>query len=60
MNIYDKKQIKCARCEKFVGEAEINAKIIYPLCGDCADPYSDGFEKIQYAVSEIKNKFSNK
>ncbi|MFB5631399.1 MAG: hypothetical protein ACE5RN_07410 [Nitrosopumilaceae archaeon] len=58
MNIYDKKQIKCARCGSFVGEVEYDAKIIFPLCGNCADPYSDGFDKIQYSITRLKNVLS--
>ena len=58
MNIYDKKQIKCARCDNFVGEVVYNAKIIYPLCGNCADPISDGLDKVQYTMTRLVNKFS--
>ena len=39
MNIYDTKQIKCYQCGKWVGEVAYDALIIYPLCGDCADPF---------------------
>jgi hypothetical protein len=58
MNIYDKKQIRCTRYGNFVGEVEYNAKIIFPLCGNCTDPYSDGLDKIQYTMTRLKNKFS--
>ena len=35
MNIYDKKQIKCSLCGKFIGEIDINSSIIFPLCSKC-------------------------
>lgn len=36
MNIYNKKQIKCSACGKFLGEIDNEAKIAYPLCGKCS------------------------
>lgn len=35
MNIYDKKQIKCSICGKFIGEIDITSSIIFPLCSKC-------------------------
>lgn len=35
MNIYDKKQIKCSICGKFIGEIDIQSSIIFPLCKKC-------------------------
>ena len=62
MNIYDKKIIKCTKCNKSIGEIDYDAEIVYPQCGDCADPkphYSD-YQKIRYGrfpldVISIKN-----
>jgi hypothetical protein len=35
MNIYDKKQVKCSVCGKFVGEIDIQASVIFLLCEKC-------------------------
>ncbi len=35
MNIYDTKSIHCSRCEKFIGEIDYNAIVIFPKCGKC-------------------------
>lgn len=39
MNIYDTKQVNCYRCGRWVGEVDSEAGIIYPKCGDCANPF---------------------
>lgn len=36
MNIYDKKEISCSACGRFIGEIDYKAKVAYPLCGKCA------------------------
>ncbi|AFS81107.1 UspA domain-containing protein [Candidatus Nitrosopumilus koreensis AR1] len=35
MNIYDKKQVKCSVCGKFIGEIDIKSSIRLPLCEKC-------------------------
>lgn len=35
MNIYDKKQVKCSVCGKFVGEIDIKSSVRLPLCEKC-------------------------
>lgn len=35
MNIYDKKQVKCSICGKFIGEIDIQASIVFLLCEKC-------------------------
>ena len=35
MNIYEKQQIKCLECGKFIGEIDIDSSITYPLCKKC-------------------------
>ena len=56
MNLYDTKQITCYRCGKFIGEVDINAEILCPKCGDCADPFPYGDDKILYTMNRIINK----
>lgn len=41
MNIYDTKPIRCAQCDKMIGEIDYNAHVIRPLCGQCYDPKPD-------------------
>lgn len=36
MNIYDKTQINCSNCGKFIGELDVGSSLIFPLCGACA------------------------
>jgi hypothetical protein len=38
MNIYDTKVIRCAKCDKCIGEANYDAEIILPKCSKCANP----------------------
>lgn len=38
MNIYDKRVICCSECDKYVGEVDYDAEIIFPKCGKCANP----------------------
>ena len=38
MNIYDTKVIRCAKCDKYIGEVNYDAEIIFPKCGKCANP----------------------
>ena len=56
MNIYDTKPIYCVRCEKNIGEADYEAKIINALCGQCANPLPEG-DKILYTVSHYKSEY---
>ena len=35
MNLYDKKIIKCVKCNKQIGEIDIGTKIIYSICQSC-------------------------
>lgn len=35
MNIYDKKQITCSICGKFIGELDVGTSVIFPLCAKC-------------------------
>ena len=38
MNIYDTRVIRCAVCEKCIGEVDYDAEVIFPKCGKCANP----------------------
>ena len=38
MNIYDKIIIRCVICKNSIGEINYDAEVIFPRCGECADP----------------------
>ncbi|MEE8181281.1 MAG: hypothetical protein V3T67_05520 [Nitrosopumilaceae archaeon] len=59
MNLYDTKVIRCARCEKCMGEIDYDAEVIRPLCGQCANPLPEG-DDILYTVSNIINQHKQK
>lgn len=55
MNIYDMKQIRCIKCEKFIGEVDFDAEIIRPLCGRCANPIPEIINvNLQNTIKKIK------
>ena len=35
LNLYDKKQIKCSTCGKFIGEISNASSVVFPLCDIC-------------------------
>jgi hypothetical protein len=53
MNLYDTKQLCCAKCSKFIGEVDCDAKIINALCGICANPLPAG-DSILYTISNFQ------
>ncbi|HXX05548.1 MAG TPA: hypothetical protein VEJ68_01885 [Candidatus Bathyarchaeia archaeon] len=53
MNIYDKKSVRCSRCDKFIGEIDYDAIVTLPKCGRCANPLPEGDDKIMYVVSKF-------
>lgn len=56
MNIYDKRIIRCSKCDKYIGEADYDAEIILPKCGNCANPIPaipDPVERVFRADKEI-------
>lgn len=53
MNIYDKKSVYCSQCERFIGEIDIDAVVVLPKCGRCANPLPEGDDKVQYIVSKF-------
>lgn len=61
MNIYDKKQIKCSICGKFIGEIDVDAKVVFPLCKTCKkrEIITDkkGISKILVPVDDTKKSF---
>lgn len=56
MNIYDKKVVKCARCNQSIGEVDYDAQIILPKCGKCTDPMPEGDDKAMYIASKYMTK----
>ncbi|HEY8109619.1 MAG TPA: hypothetical protein VIG05_01985 [Candidatus Nitrosotenuis sp.] len=56
MNIYDTKIIRCTKCDKYIGEVEYDAEIVFPKCGSCANPIPDGLDKLTYTINSFNNK----
>lgn len=54
MNLYDTKQINCYRYDKWLGEVDREALIIYPKCGSCADPYPVGYDLVPSLEIEVQ------
>lgn len=52
MNIYDKKIVRCSRCDQCIGEVDYDAEIMLPKCGQCANPLPEGDDKVLYNVSK--------
>ncbi|MEO9277795.1 MAG: hypothetical protein ABI340_08490 [Nitrososphaera sp.] len=52
MNIYDKKSVRCSKCDRFIGEIDYDAVVTLPKCGRCANPTPEGDDKVQYIVSK--------
>jgi len=40
MNLYDKKIVRCVKCEKQIGEIDIGTKIVYSICNSCENKNS--------------------
>jgi hypothetical protein len=59
LNLYDTISISCVKCEKSIGEIDYDAKVINPLCGQCANPLPEG-DKILYTISYFQTQFKNK
>jgi hypothetical protein len=53
MNIYDKKSIHCSQCDRFMGEIDVDAVVVLPKCGRCANPMPEGDDKVLYIVSKF-------
>jgi phage FluMu protein Com len=56
LNIYDTKIIRCTKCNKYIGEVEYDAEIVFPKCGNCANPIPDGLDKLAYTINSFNNK----
>lgn len=50
LNLYDTKTIKCAICQKAIGEVDFDAEIIRPKCGQCSNPIPDTRDKMPYLI----------
>lgn len=53
MNIYDKKSVRCSKCDRFIGEIDYDAVVTLPKCGRCANPLPEGDDKVLYVVSKF-------
>lgn len=54
MNIYDTRQIRCCKCNKFIGEIDYDAEVTMPMCGQCANPMPEGDDKALYTANKYK------
>ncbi|MFQ5573585.1 MAG: hypothetical protein ACE5EJ_04995 [Nitrosopumilaceae archaeon] len=54
MNRTDAIQIKCKQCGKVIGMVEHDAEIVFPRCGNCANPLPEG-DDILYSVKKVTN-----
>ena len=54
MEEYDAVQIKCKLCGKVIGMVERDAEIVFPKCGNCANPLPEG-DDILYTISKSSN-----
>ena len=58
MNLYDKEQIKCSRCGKFIGEIFNDSSIAYPLCKTCNEiekkTVRKGLDNILVPIDDVK------
>ncbi len=54
MDGFDAKQIKCKQCGKVIGMVEHDAVVIFPRCGNCANPLPEG-DDILYAFNKVSN-----
>ena len=59
MNIYDKKSVRCSKCDRFIGEIDYDAVVTLPKCGHCANPLPEGDDKVQYIVSKFNKNPKN-
>ncbi|HET6517493.1 MAG TPA: hypothetical protein VFG25_04655 [Nitrosopumilaceae archaeon] len=51
-NGFDTIQIKCKLCGKVIGMIEHDAEIVFPKCGDCANPLPGG-DDVLYSINNI-------
>lgn len=59
MNIYDKKQINCMTCGRFIGEVDAEANILLPRCGLCLNSDSDENDILSYIADRFENTVKN-
>ena len=59
MNIYDKKVVRCSKCDVFIGEIDSDAEIFLPKCGKCANPKPEGDDKLRYIASKTNPNIKN-
>lgn len=59
MNIYDKKIVRCSQCDTSIGEIDVDAVIVFPKCGKCANPMPENDDKIQHVASKFNTNLKN-
>lgn len=45
-------QVKCKQCGKVIGMIEQDAEIVFPKCGNCANPLPEG-DDILYSINNV-------
>jgi len=48
------KSIHCVKCDKFIGEIESDALVVFSKCGKCANPLPEGDDKALYTINKYK------
>lgn len=59
MNIYDKKQICCISCGRYIGEVEEEARILLTVCSQCSDTGREENEIFSYIADRFENTVKN-
>ncbi len=59
MNIYDKRQIRCATCGREIGEVDDDARILFSRCGSCDGAKSGENEVFRYLTERFETTVKN-
>lgn len=60
LNLYDTRVIRCARCDKCLGELDYDTEVIRLLCAQCANPLPYGDDHLSYTINSSNNRRKEK